>query len=65
MDLKTSLINAAQAHRKTTGEALATTANKVINDGKFFSRIERGGGFTVRTYQRFMDYFDKAKEVVK
>ena len=27
------------------------------HDGKFFDRIERGGGFTAETYERFMAHF--------
>jgi hypothetical protein len=35
----------------------ARLATIVANDGKFFSRLEAGGGFTTRMYERFLAYF--------
>lgn len=51
------LIDLAKAHRRATGIEMATIATKVMNDGKFFDRIENGGGFTMRTYDKVKDWF--------
>ena len=60
MDFKADLIRRAKAHCRMRGIALATLGSRVANDGKFFDRIEnRGGGFTVETYRRFLEHFEK------
>jgi hypothetical protein len=33
-------------------------ATIVANDGKFFDRVEAGGGFTVGMYERFLKYME-------
>jgi len=35
----------------------ARLASLVVNDGKFFVRVRAGGGFTTRTYERFLAWF--------
>jgi len=59
MDFRRNLLDAAADFCKVTGQSLATVATKVANDGKFFDRIEAGGGCTMRTYERFMAYFEE------
>lgn len=60
MTLKATLIKAAERHCRLTGISKARLASIVVNDGKFFDRIERGGGFTADTYERFMAHFARA-----
>ena len=60
MTLKATLIDTAERHCRFTGISKARLASIVVNDGKFFDRIERGGGFTADTYERFMAYFARA-----
>jgi hypothetical protein len=57
MDIRTNLL--AEAERYCAGRRIskARLATIVVNDGKFFDRIEKGGDFTVRTYERFVDFF--------
>ena len=57
MDLRTNLINESSAYAEARGISLSRLASLVVNDGKFFSRLESGGSFTVRTYERFLSYF--------
>lgn len=57
MDLKTRLLTEARRHCAARGISLGRLAVLVVNDGKFFHRIQAGGDFGVRTYERFMDYF--------
>lgn len=57
MDLKTDLLARAEAYCAATGISKARLATKVANDGKFFTRIENGGGFTTRMYERFVAFF--------
>lgn len=60
MSLKQTLIEAAERHCRQHGISKARLASIVVNDGKFFDRIERGGGFTAETYERFMAHFARA-----
>lgn len=57
MDLKADLLARADAFCATTGMSKARLATIVANDGKFFARIEGGGGFTTRMYERFIAHF--------
>ena len=57
MDLKEHLLAEARRHCAARGISLARLATLVVNDGKFFRRIEAGGDFGTRTYDRFMAYF--------
>lgn len=57
MTLKDQLIRDAKRCAKREGISLARLATKVVNDGKFFDRIERGGEFTTATLERFQAYF--------
>lgn len=52
-----TLLHAAAEYCTRTGMSRSRLATIVVNDGKFFDRIERGGGFTTKTYQRFLDFF--------
>lgn len=57
MDPKQELLNLVDIHCKRTGLARATIATKVMNDGKFFDRLEGDGDISVRIYQRVKEWF--------
>lgn len=57
MTVKERLIQEAEAYCRRAGITRARLATVVMNDNKFFSRLEKGGGFTVTTYERFMRFF--------
>lgn len=57
MELKTELIRQASSYCAEAEISKARLATIVANDGKFFARIEGGGGLTVRMYDRFQRYF--------
>ena len=57
--LTEELLTLASQYSKLTGYARATVATMVMNDGKFFDRIERGGGYTVNTYVKVKDWFSQ------
>lgn len=60
MTLKMTLIEAAERHCRLSGITKSRLASIVVNDGKFFTRVERGGGFTAETYERFMAHFARS-----
>lgn len=59
MDLKSRLIADAEQHCAATGISKARLATIMVNDGKFFTRIENGGDFSVRLFEQFQTYFQE------
>ena len=57
MTMREKLIEDAEAFCRTNGGSLTTLGNTVANDGKFFSRLARGGDCTTSVYERFQAYF--------
>lgn len=57
MNMKHTLIREADAYCQRAGITRARLATLVMNDNKFFARLDKGGGFTVGTYERFMQFF--------
>lgn len=57
MDFRSELLNAVSNYCQVTGKSPATVATQVMNDGKFFDRIESGGGCTMHTYEKVMKWF--------
>lgn len=57
MTLKEQLIAEASAYCDRRGISLGRLAVLVVNDGKFFKRLEGGGDCTTTVYERFQDFF--------
>lgn len=57
MDYRTELLTIASKYCELTGKSRSTIATKVMNDGKFFDRIENGAGCTMDTYEKVMRWF--------
>lgn len=53
----TDLLTLANALIRHRNWSLSTVAIYAANDGKFFKRIEEGGGCTLRTAQRVLNWF--------
>ena len=54
-----SLVRVAQAYAGHMSLKLSTVGAYAVNDGKFFTRIATGGGCTLRTAQRLLDFLDE------
>ena len=59
MKLKDHLLSAANKYCERSGMSKARLATRVANDGKFFVRLESGGGCTLETYERVIAYLDE------
>lgn len=57
MDLTADLLAKADDYCATAKISRARLATLVANDGKFFDRVEAGGGLTIKMFERFMAYF--------
>lgn len=59
MTLKEQLLQDAATFCRERKMSKARLATLVVNDGKFFDRIESGGGFTVATFEKFQAFFSE------
>ncbi len=59
MDYRKQLLEAAETYCKQTGLSRATVGNYVAKDNRFFDRIESGGGCTIDTFQKVMNWFSE------
>lgn len=58
MDLRAALIAQADAYCEAHKITRARLGVLVMNDNKFFDRIEKGpGGFTSKTFEKFQTFF--------
>jgi len=57
MDYRSQLLVLGRAYAEATGRSLPRVATQVRNDGKFFKRLEDGGGCTMDTYGRCIQWF--------
>ncbi len=62
-DLRAQFLRQAQRYCDKEKISLPTLGRRVLKDTAFFARVENGGGFTVRTYDRFQDYFAGREEL--
>lgn len=52
------ILKLANLYSDRTGLTLSTIASYAVNDGKRFDRIKNGGGLTLKTFNRLIDWFD-------
>lgn len=57
MTLRERLLKEAEAFCAAKGMSKARLSTIVVNDGKFFDRIEAGGDCTTGTLERFQAHF--------
>ena len=46
----------ARSYSRAVGVSLSTIGNRALNNGRFFNRLSRGNGCTVRNYNRACQY---------
>lgn len=55
-----NLLAKANQYATQSGRALSSIGLEIVNDGKFFDRIERTGNCNVKTYQKADAWLDRA-----
>ena len=60
-DIRKSVLDRAQAYSASTKTSFSAIGLAAVNDSKFLSRVQAGLGFNIKTYQRMMDWLDKAE----
>lgn len=62
MDYRQEMLDACAAYCARTGKSRSTVATWIVNDGKFFDRIQGGGNCLTGTYHSVMRWFaDRAE----
>lgn len=57
MRLVDHLQELARLWGEASGRSLSRLATRVVNDGDFFRRLDRGGGFKDATFEKFLGFF--------
>lgn len=55
----THLLKLAETLAAHTDKKVTTLGVYSVNDGKFFERLKKGGGCTLKTAHRVLDWFDQ------
>lgn len=57
-DIRNALLERARRYCADHDTSLSAIGLAAVNDSKFLTRVERGFGFNIATYQRVMDWLD-------
>lgn len=55
------MLEKASDYCVSKGLSKSTLGRFIVNDGKFFDRIEQGGGCTMETYEKVMSWLSTNK----
>lgn len=59
--VRQTLLDRARSFARTRGCSLSLIGEKSIKDSKFLARVQAGDNFTIKTYQRVIDWIDAAE----
>lgn len=59
--VRANLIEHVDAFLELSGKSDSFVGEQSIKDSKFISRVRAGDNFTLRTYQRVLDWLDSAE----
>lgn len=65
MDITEHLISTAKDYCQRRNLSPSRVSTLVMNDGKFLDRVAAGGGLTVKTYEKCLDWFAKQGHPIK
>lgn len=57
--IRATLLARAGAYAERTGCKLSRIGEEAIRDSKFLANVQSGGNFTIKTYQRVIDWIDE------
>lgn len=60
-DIRQSLITRAKRYCEAAKTSMSAIGMAAVHDNKFLGKVEAGENFSIRTYQRVMDWLDKAE----
>ena len=60
-DIRSAMLKRAEAFTEASQKSWSSMGRDAVGDTKFFARIMAGSNFNVETYQRVMDWLDRAE----
>lgn len=57
--IREHLLRRVDEFQKRTGMSLWKISKAAVADDKFLGNVQRGGNFTIKTYQRVIDWLDE------
>lgn len=58
-DIRQYLIERADAYTMRTKRSMSYIGEAAIRDSKFLANVKNGSNFTIKTYQRVLDWLDE------
>lgn len=55
-EIRANVLARAKAFAAATGRSMSSISEDAVRDSKFLANVERGSNFTVKTYQRVLDW---------
>ncbi len=62
MNIREKLVDDIRAYCRESGVSLSAFGVLVVNDGKFFSRLESGKNVTLKNFERAQKWIDDARQ---
>ena len=59
--VRETLLSRAEAFCEAHKFSLSRIGDEAINDSKFLARVKAGDNFTIKTYQKVIDWLDAAE----
>ncbi len=59
--IRKHLLDRATAYSERTGIGFSRISEEAIRDSKFLANVQSGSNFTIKTYQRVIDWLDEAE----
>lgn len=63
-EIRAHVLNRAKAYAEATGRSLSSISEEAVRDSKFLANLERGSNFTVKTYQRVLDWLEEQEKLL-
>ena len=61
-EIRAHVLERAKRFAAATGRSLSSISEEAVRDSKFLANVERGANFTVRTYQRVLDWLSEQEK---
>lgn len=62
--IRAYLLQRAQAHADRIDRKLSHVSQMAVSDSKFLDHVRDGGNFTIKTYQRVIDWLDEQEREI-
>jgi hypothetical protein len=59
--IRNALVERATKYVDSHGSSFSAIGLAAVNDSKFLARVQKGENFSVKTYQKVMDWLDAAE----